>query len=64
MITIEPFDAEIQCGRSWVACRVVGLAYDEESPRLIVLFEDDRGMTTAMRVNDVRRVERAPVLWA
>ncbi|MGY4460529.1 hypothetical protein [Bradyrhizobium sp. LB13.1] len=44
-------------------CTVVGVAGDDDCPRLVVLFEDDRGMTTAMRVRDVRRVAPAPMQW-
>jgi hypothetical protein len=55
VIPIEQFAAAILCGREWVPCTVVGLAGDDDCPRLILLFEDDRGMTTAMRVRDVRR---------
>lgn len=57
MIPIEQFAAEIQCGREWIPCTVVGLVGDDECPRLVVLFEDDQGLTTAMRVREVRRVE-------
>jgi hypothetical protein len=57
VIGIEPFSAHIQCGREWIPCEVVGVVGDDECPRLIVLFEDDQGLTTAMRVREVRRVE-------
>ena len=64
MIPITEFAAEIRCGREWVPCLVHGVVGDDETPRFIVSFEDSDGMTTLMRVNEVRRVERAPVRWA
>jgi hypothetical protein len=57
LIPIEQFDAEIQCGREWIPCVVHGVVGDDETPRFIVSFEDDEGMTTLMRVRDVRRVQ-------
>jgi hypothetical protein len=64
LIPIAPFAAEIQCGRAWVQCTVVGLAGDDEAPRFIIMFEDGDGMTTLLRVREVRRPEPAPVRWA
>lgn len=57
MIAINEFDAEIQCGREWIPCVVHGVVGDDETPRFIVSFEDDEGLTTLMRVRDVRRVQ-------
>lgn len=56
MIPISQFAAEIPCGRQWIPCEVVGVVGDDECPRFIVMFEDDQGLTTAMRVREVRRI--------
>lgn len=58
MIPISEFDAEIRCGREWIRCVVHGVVGDDETPRFVVSFEDDEGMTTLMRVRDVRRISR------
>ncbi|MET4371576.1 hypothetical protein ABIA99_004275 [Bradyrhizobium sp. LB12.1] len=55
MIPIEQFDAEIRCGREWTPCTVHGVVGDDETPRFLVSFEDDDGMTTLLCVSDVRR---------
>jgi hypothetical protein len=57
MIPIEQFNAEIACGREWIPCQVVGVVGDDESPRFIVMFEDSDGLTTLMRVTEVRRAD-------
>ena len=55
MIQIEQFAAEIQCGRQWIPCTVVGVVGDDEMPQFVVMFVDSDGMTTLMRARDVRR---------
>jgi hypothetical protein len=55
VIPIAPFAAEIQCGREWIPCEVVGIVGDDEAPRFIIMFDDDRGLTSLMRVSEVRR---------
>jgi hypothetical protein len=55
MIPIEQFAAEFACGREWVACDVVGVVGDDDTPRFIIMFEDDNGLTSLMRVSEVRR---------
>lgn len=57
MIPITEFAAEIRCGREWIPCLVLGVVGDGEMPRFIISFEDNDGMTTLMRVNEVRRVD-------
>lgn len=57
MIAITEFAAEIQCGREWMPCLVHGIVGDDETPRFVVSFEDSDGMTTLLRVNEVRRVD-------
>jgi hypothetical protein len=56
MIPIEQFAAEIQCGRKWVPCTVVGVAGEDQCPWFVVMFEDSDGMTTLLRVDEVRRI--------
>jgi hypothetical protein len=55
MIPIASFQAEFRCGREWIACDVVGVVGDDDTPRFIIMFEDDNGLTSLMRVEDVRR---------
>jgi hypothetical protein len=57
LIPINEFDAEIRCGREWIPCVVHGVVGDDEYPKFIVSFEDEDGLTTLMRVRDVRRIE-------
>lgn len=57
MIGINSFAAELRCGRDWIPCTVVGIAGDDDCPRFIVMFDDDDGLTTLLRVSEVRRNE-------